>query len=298
MKKFLLALSALAVISLGLSAPALAKPSQHRGYMLRDTTSLPPPPTGKARLVVARDMRIMEDLKPEFVYIDRKPIGLMPQRTVVTAIVSPGWHRVWLGRSSGASVWMEFAADGRYLLRLRETMSGETWQGDLVREGGEGYAEFALNKQMQISVLDSRGKDAMVRHLGKPSNQTQKQDSLALETAMTNAVLPITINEAWYLPVGSDAAPSGWQNEPGKLTLDENSLRYVRADTLVIEIPRDKISSVYFGSERAGVVNPWIKIGYKEADLETGVTFADANLSTATDNYNRIFAELAKHLSH
>jgi len=293
----LLTLFAFAFVMLGMSAPALAKPSQQRGYMLRDTTSLPLPPAGKARLVVARDMRIMEDLKPEFVYVDRKPVGLMPQRTVVTALVDPGWHKVWLGRSSGAQIWMEFVPDGRYLLRVRETMSGETWRGDLVRETGEGYAQFALGKGMQISVLDSRGKDAMVRHLGKPANSTQKQDSLAREKAMANAVLPIVIKEAWYLPIPSDAAPGVWENNPGTLTLDEKSLRFVRGDTTVVEIPREKVTDVYFGSQKGNLENPWIKVGYKEGDLDLGANFADANLSTATDNYNRLFAELAKTLA-
>ncbi|HTO90110.1 MAG TPA: hypothetical protein VMJ70_03165 [Candidatus Sulfotelmatobacter sp.] len=293
-----IALCALVCIACGVVGSAGAQPvQQRRGYVLRDTTSLPPPDPGMARLVVARDMQKLQDLKPEFVFVDRTPFGILAQSTAVTGMVTPGWHRVWLGRAGQGEVWVEFVAGGGCLLRLRETMMTGVWHGDLVREGAEGYAHFALKKGLKLSVMDSRGRDALARNMAKPGAGTAAEDSVARERAMTNAVLPIVIKEAWYLPIPSDAHPGEWENHPGTLTIDEKSVRYTQADSLVLEIPRESVTSVYFGAQKGDHINPWIKVGYKEGDLDRGATFADANESTATENYNRIFGELAKRLA-
>jgi hypothetical protein len=294
--KLLIALCAFAWICLGSAAPSLAAPKPQRGYMLRDTTSLPPPAPGMARLVVSRDMRIHSELKPEFLYVDRTPVGFLAQLTAVTTEVSPGWHHVWFGRGSPAEVWMEFVPDARYLLRLREIQSGNgTWRADLVREGADGYAQFALGRGMQLSVMDERGRGALERNLGHPSN-AEKADSTAREKARADGALPIVIHEVWGLPIPSDAPATVWQNHSGTLTVDDQSLRLMRADTLVVAIPRDSVTSVYFGSQKGGQENPWIKVGYRENGVEKGVALADANRSTATWNYNRLFAELVKRM--
>jgi len=290
------AVCAAALLMLGLSGAALAAPKQEDGYMLRDTTELPPPAAGMARLVIARDMRVLEVLREEYVFCDRTPLGLLAQRTAIAVEVPPGWHRVWLGRGRTASVWMEFVADGRYLLRLREQMVAGAWRGDLVRESGAGYAEFALGRGMQLAVMDARGAEKLKKDLGRaPSNAAQK-DSTARAQAMARAALPVVIQEAWYLPIPSDAPPNQWQTHTGTVTVDDKSLRFVRADTLVIEIPRASITDVYFGAQKGGTENPWVKVSYKENGEERGATFADAVTFTSTDNYNRLFAELVKGL--
>jgi hypothetical protein len=288
--RFVTALCAFACLILSSSAFA------QKGFVLRDTTALPPPAAGMARLVVARDMAPTEYLKPEFVFVDSTPVGVMPQRTAVTTEVPAGWHRVWLGRGSKAEVWMEFVPDGRYLLRLREIFSGGTWRGDLVRESGEGYAEFALNREMKLAVMDARGKQDLEKDLKKV---VRKWDPQAREKATASAALPIVIQEAWFLPIPSDADPGTWQNHTGVLTLDGKSLRFVRADTLVVEIPRESMTNVRFGNMKGGLPNPWIKVGFREDMLDKGATFADATsiAPTATQSYNRLFAEIEKGLA-
>ena len=271
--------------------------TQKRGYVLTDTTSLPPPADGTARLVDARDMtNISENLKPEFVLLDRTPVGLLPQRAAVTMEVPAGWHRVWLGRgASSPGVYMEFVPDGRYLLRLRESVEGGTWRGDLVRENGSGYISFAKSRDMQLAIMDKKGRDALQRNIDKLTPDVWAKDSTARLDAIAKAKLPIVIKEAWYLPIANEDAPAGdWDNHPGTLTVDERSLRFARGDSVVVEIPRDSIQDVYFGSQRGGSENPWIKLGYTTAAGDQGVRFADASPSTATESYNRLFAELSK----
>jgi hypothetical protein len=51
---------------------------------------------------------------------------------------------------------------------------------------------------------------------------------------------------------------------------------------VVVAIPRDSIRDVYFGSQRGGSENPWIKIGYMTAAGEQGARFADASPPAAT----------------
>jgi len=294
--KLVTLLCALTCITLAFTQSSFAA-TQKRGYVLTDTTSLPPPGPGMARLVVARDMtNISENLKPEFVFLDRTPLGLLPQRAAVTTEVPAGWHRVWLGRgSSSPGVYMEFVPDGRYLLRLRESIEGGTWRGDLVRDNGEGYVSFAKSRDMQLAIMDKKGRGALQRNIDKLPTDVWAEDSTARLAAIAKAKLPIVIKEAWYLPITNDDAPAGeWDNHPGTLTLDENSLRYVRGDSVVVAIPRDSVRDVYFGSQRGGSENPWIKIGYMTAAGEQGARFADASPPAATDSYNRLFAELAK----
>lgn len=276
-----------------LSGPAIAG-QQKRGYMLRDTTSLPPPAAGKSRLLVARDMTVTQDLKPEMVYVDRLPLGILPQKAAVTGEIEPGWHRVWLGRGGNAEVWINFESGGRHLLRLREIGGQGYWDADLVQESVEGYAGFAVGRGMKLAVMDSRGRGALERDLGKPSNAQALKDSTARAHALDMARLPIVIKDAWYLPFPSNTAPSDYQNKPGRLTLDVVSLHFTRGDSTVIEIPRADITSIRFGSSRGGGSQPWIKIGYKFQGNEIGAIFTDTHVSTATDSYNRLFRELAK----
>lgn len=274
--------------------PVPAAPKQQRGYQLRDTTSLPPPATGMARLVVARDQQETRTLKPEFLFVDRTPLGMLAQKTAVAAEVGPGWHRVWLGRGSGAEVWMEFVPDGRYLLRLREGGSTGTWKGDLVRESADGYAKFALGKDMQLSVLDESGRGSLERDLETPTAETAMKDSTARARAIQLATLPITLAEAWYEPVPSDAPPGEHEANVGTLRLDETSLRFMHGDSVVVEVQRAGIKEVRYGSQKGGKWNAWVKVSYRQDGISREVAFADAQLQTSTENYNRLFAELAR----
>lgn len=292
--RYLIALCATACVTLGVGASALAASQQKDGYMLRDTSSLSPPAAGQAQVVVARDMRILEVGDEEYVFVDRIPVGKLAQRTAVVAEVPPGWHRVWLGRGRPTEVWMQFEPNGRYLLRLRERTQAGAWRGDLVRETAAGYAEFALGKGMKLAVMDARGQSTLMRDLERSSKTTPQQDSLARERAIANAALPIVIPEAWYVTLPSEVSPGVWQNRPGKLTVDQTSLRFVSADTFVVEIPRQSITDVYFGAQKGNLENPWIKVSFKENQTDKEAAFADAKLPTATENYNRLFAELAK----
>ena len=290
------ALCVCAIAALGFTGTAVTAPEQKDGYQLRDTTGLPPPAPGMARLVIARDMRVLEVLREEYVFCDRTPLGLLAQRTAIAVEVPPGWHRVWLGRGRSGSVWMEFVPDGRYLLRLREEMVAGAWRGDLVRESAAGYAEFALGRGMQLSVMDARGAEKLRKDLGRPPANAAQKDSTARAQAMARAALPIVIREAWYLPIPSDAPANQWQTHTGTITLDDKSLRFVRADTLVVEIPRASVTDINFGAQKGGTENPWIKVSYRENGEERGAAFADAATFTSTDNYNRLFAELARGL--
>ena len=163
-----------------------------------------------------------------------------------------------------------------------------------MRETAAGYAQFAPGKGMQLAVMDERGRNALMRDLERNMKATPQQDSTARARAIANAALPIVIQEAWYVELPSEVSPSVWQNRPGKLTVDQTSLRFVSADTFVVEIPRASITDVYFGAQKGGLENPWIKVSFKENQTDKEAAFADAKLPTATENYNRLFAELAK----
>jgi hypothetical protein len=73
-------LSLLATLACMTAAAATAQAAAPPPYVLRDTTSFPPPAPGTARLVVARERLLDQGLKPEFVFVDRTPIGHLPRR--------------------------------------------------------------------------------------------------------------------------------------------------------------------------------------------------------------------------
>jgi hypothetical protein len=294
MKRLLLLAIALCGTGLGIVDAALAQESP---YVLRDTTSFPPPGAGMARVLVARERFMEQGLKPEFVYVDRTPIGLLPQKSAVTAEVPAGWHRVWLGRGAGAEVWIEMEAGGRYLVRLRENLNEGTWRADLVRDAGDGYADFAKEKGLKLAITSESGMGALTRNLEKKKPDANA-DSLARASAIAGAALPIRLAEAWYQDLLAPArVPMEYELHPGRLELDATTLRFVRGDTTAVEIPRESIEAVRYGGHRDNGPNPWIKIGYRIGGEEKAARFADTHRETATSSYNRLFAELQKSLS-
>jgi hypothetical protein len=74
---------------------------------------------------------------------------------------------------------MEFVPDGRYLLRLRESIEGGTWRGDLVRENGEAYISFAKSRDMQLAIMDKKGRGALQRNIDKLPPDVWAEDSTA-----------------------------------------------------------------------------------------------------------------------
>jgi hypothetical protein len=281
----------IALVAASLFAQAASAQSP---YMLRDTTSFPPPREGTARVLVARERFMGQGLKPEFVLVDSMPIGQLPQKAAVTAEIPAGWHRVWLGRGTRAGVWMEFVAGGRYLVRVREEGTETNWKVDLVRDSRDGYADFAVAKGMQLAVATQAGLDAIARDM-KKRMPDPKVLATEVEKSKTAAVLPIAVKEVWYLDLmdESDAAQE-FEQHTGTLTLDGTTLKYVREDGKIVEVPRSAITSIRYGGHRRNMPNPWIKIGYQENGAEKGVAFAETDRVTATATYNRLFAELEK----
>ena len=291
LKRILLVSIALCATGLG---AALTAEAQNAPYVLRDTTSLPPPAPGMARILVARERFLEQGLKPEFVYLDRTPLGMLPQKAAVTAEVPPGWHRVWLGRGARVELWMELEAGRGYLIRLRENLNEGTWRADLVRDASAGYGEFAKEKGLKLAITGESGFGALKRDLEKRKTDP-KADSLARERAKTGGALPIRFAEAWYQDLLAPArVPMEYEHHPGRLELDATTLRFVRGDTTAVEIPRASIEMIRYGGHRDNRPNPWIKIGYRVNGEERAAMFAELRPETATASYNRLFAELEK----
>jgi hypothetical protein len=238
-------MSVLACLAVCLALVTTAQ-AQEAPYVLRDTTSLPPPSAGHARLLLSRERMLEQGLKPEYVFVDRTPFGQLPPRSASTGEITPGWHRIWLGRGATTEMWFEAVAGERYLVRLREALLDNNWRADLVRDSREGYRDFALGKGMKLAVTTTSGFGALRRNLEKLA-PTAKADSLARGKAQSRAHLPIVIAEAWYRDLqGKTGPPSMYAQNPAKLTLDARSLTFKRADT-TLTIPRNSITTLRYG---------------------------------------------------
>jgi hypothetical protein len=274
-------------------ASATTAHAQEAPYVLRDTTSLPPPAAGHARLLLSRERMLEQGLKPEFVFVDRAPFGMLPAKSASTGEITPGWHRIWLGRGSTGEMWFEAVAGERYLVRLREGLIDGSWHADLVRDSREGYADFALGKGMQLAVTTVSGVGALQRNLAKLV-PTVKADSVARSKAQSRAHLPIAIVEAWYRDLQGKTGPSSsYDQKPGKLTLDATSLTFTRADT-TISIPRSSITTLRYGGMKGDKYNPWLNVVFTMDGKERGAAFCDPGRGKGTESYNRLFAELEK----
>jgi hypothetical protein len=280
----------LLVSSAAVTTPAHAQPD----VVLRDTTGFPAPAPGMARLVIVRERQLREDPKPEFVYVDRTPVGVILPRTGVTAIVPTGMHKVWLGRGLNVSTWVNAAPDGRYLLRMREVIVNGTWYADLIMDSAEGYAEFATANGFKLAVSGPGSMGSLERNLQKVKNDP-KADSLARRGATALATPPIQVREAWYQDLDAPPRqPMDYEHHAGRLVLDGAALRFSRADTVAVEIPRGAITSVRYGGTKDDRPNAWIKIGYTANGEKRAAAFACTTNDSATVHYNRLFQELTK----
>ena len=270
--------------------PASAQPD----VVLRDTTSFPPPDPGTARLVIVRERQLRQDPKPEFVYVDRTPIGVLQPKTGVTILVPAGMHKVWLGRGLKVSAWVNAAPDGRYLLRVREVISNGTWYADFVMDSSEGYSDFAQANGFKLAISGAGSMGSLQRDLQKVKNDP-KADSLARTKALARSTLPIEVTEAWYRDLDAPAtAPMEYEHHPGMLVLDDKALRLYRGDSVSVEIPRPSITSVRYGGTKDDRPNAWIKIGYTAGGTARAASFTTTRADSATMNYNRLFQELSK----
>jgi hypothetical protein len=293
MKRYL-PMSMFACLALCLALVTTAH-AQEPPYVLRDTTSLPPTSAGHARLLISREGVLGQGMKPEFVFIDRKPFGMLPPKSALTAEITPGWHRIWFGRGATADTWLEVAAGGRYLLRLREDLIEDNWRSDLVLDSPEGYKDFAIGKGMKLALTTKSGYGALQRNLAKLA-QPAHADSTALATAKSRAQVPIMIAEAWYRDLQGKYGPPEYEQNPGKLTLDAEALRYTRADTTVIAIPRAAITMLRYGGMKGDRYSPWLNVVFMVEGKERGAAFCDPARGKSTESYNRLFAELEKTL--
>src|SRR5262249_23150571 len=178
------------VLTIGATPPAHADAD----VVLRDTTSFPPPAAGTARLVVARERRLRQDLKPEFVYVDRTPVGQLPQHSGVTAEVPAGLHKIWLGRGAGVETWVNVAAGGRYLVRLRELLYDGQWGADMTQDSPEGYADFAVTNGLKLAITSPAGMGSLQRDLEKVKFDP-RADSLTRLKVLARMSPPIQLSE-------------------------------------------------------------------------------------------------------
>jgi hypothetical protein len=289
-KSSLFAVFVLLVSTAGVVPRASAQPD----VVLRDTTGFPAPGPGMARLVIVRERQLRQDPKPEFVYVDRTPVGVILPKTGVTAIVPAGVHRVWLGRGLNVGAWVNAAPGGRYLLRMREVIANGTWYADFIIDSPEGYAEFAQQNGFKLAVSGPGSMGSLERNLQKVKNDP-KADSLAKLRAIARATLPIQVAEVWYQDLDNPPSePMEYEHHPGRLVVDESALRFSRGDTVALEIPRPAITGVRYGGSKDDRPNAWIKIGYTVAGAERRAAFTCTRGDSATIHYNRLFEELSK----
>jgi hypothetical protein len=122
-----------------------APKSHDKRFAFADSLPGATAPAGLTRLVLVREQRVRRDpMPPERLYLDRRPLALLPQVSFMIADVTPGWHR-FEGVLDAPALVIDCHAGEVLLLRMREMIDAQECGASLRRHsahappGGDGH---------------------------------------------------------------------------------------------------------------------------------------------------------------
>lgn len=272
-------------------APAAPVPSHDRRFSFDDTKPGLDSPASGSRLVLVREQMVRKNpMPPERLYLDGRPLGYLPQRSVVAADVTPGLHRLE-GVLGCPPLVIEFEPGERVLLRLREVID----ERDAVRarwllEDPDFAAELLESMELLHASVTPRGVAELERRwrtvdVGRPA------DSIRAPRDSSSLVFP----EIWFEhPLDPLNLRREFTTHSGRLEIGPEGISYTldrNERDLRVTIPHSDVLGVRFGGTRSAGVAPWIDLFYRSGERTLRASFADAGPDPEAA-YNRMFGAI------
>jgi len=269
-----------------------------RFVLTPQTAPLEDPPPNQARLYVVREQYLrLRALPYETVYLDGKPLCLLPPQTWNAVLLEPGEHRI-SGIGDSGPFRLRCEPGRSYLVRLRERLDEVDQRTvDLIQDDPALVSELVSHRVMfaaptaaGLAYLARR-----IRHLDEYGGANQLDEPLAALRLQ---------NMLCERPLDQVNLRTDFGEHEGRLSIDTISVRYVRrfriptsftswewvGDSLDIK-PQD-IVWVRFGGTRFTGQSPWVTFLVRTPTESQMVSFADLRPTHSVETYNRIFVAL------
>ncbi len=265
--------------------------SVDKRYQLVDTLAAPAPDSSRAVLWLLREQFARKNaLPPERLYLDGKPLTLLPQRSYFVTTLAPGTHAL-TGLVGAPTMRFEFLAGHAYLLRLRELVD----EFDVLRsrwlfDQPSSAASLIAASELPAVRLTPKGEADLAK---KATNPWALGTALAARAVADSGFTQILFEH----PLDPLNLKREFSVYSGELELLQDGLRYYlqkRRSDVTVEIPYARITDLRYGGTRFAGTSPWIDVVYDSDEGPLRASFAPATTDEPEAVYNRLFTQLTE----
>jgi hypothetical protein len=172
-------------------------------------------------------------LQIQKLYVDKHPVGFLPEGSYTATLVKPGirliWGPQWMGEQSGE--WFEFKAGKHYLLET--TASAQGW---LLRHPARIVAVEKSEKLKYVEVTEV-GLQKLHRNLDAKYEEARQH---------AGDPTPVTLPISFRIKVEVSKPGSKKQGASGTLTIEETRIRFAskKANKLSFDIAIEDVEGV------------------------------------------------------
>jgi hypothetical protein len=231
-------------------------------------------------------------MPPERLYLDRRPLALLPQLSFVIADVAPGWHR-FEGVLDMPACAIECRAGDVVLLRLREVIDAQDFVHSRWLLDDPATADALITeKELPIAITNERGLHEIQEKLRSlPAASDPDTISAPADTAQV-----LGFDNIWFEhPLDPLNLRHDFTLYSGRLEIGSDGIDYYmekkRRDVRV-EIRYADIVGLRFGGTRSAGVNPWIDLDYATGTATLRASFSDAGDAHPEATYNRMYSAI------
>ena len=278
-----------AVAMLALSALATAPAAGASHYTLAAAPRLAVPPPERATIVLVREQFVRaKGLPQKNLFLDRQPLGMLHQKSLLITQVAPGLHTVEASSDCAPLVFDAEAGEIR-LFRLREVINSlDIVETSWIEDDPATYDELVKERELKESRLRPSGRDELAGKLDKleppPADEREwLQQAMASDSVVFRDIL-------FDRPFRKDDVSRSFSDQPGVLVLTPAGIVYqVKEERFAL--PWSRVDRMRFAGSRFDIANPWVGFEHDARSGGTMVTaFSDQREAFMARTYGRIYA--------
>ena len=275
-----------AVFALALATSPAAGASH---YTLVAAPKLGVPPPDRATIVLVREQFVRaKGLPQKNLFLDRQPLGMLHQKSLLITQVGPGIHTVEASSDCAPLVFDAEAGEIR-LFRLREVINDlDIVETSWIEDDPATYDNLVAKRDLKESRLKPSGRDELAGKIDKLEPPPTEEIEW-LRQAMTSESVEFR-DILFDRPFRKDDVTRSFADQPGVLVLTPAGIEY-RVKEERFALPWSRVDQMRFAGSRFDVENPWV--GF-EHDTRSGGTmltaFSDQRAAFMAQTYGRIYA--------